>query len=225
MTTNVEEEAVRRIVGSAQDSFERQRDANYQRTDRTFIALMLGQWVFAILVALLWSPYAWEGRRSNVHLHVWIASIGGLIINCFPIALGILRPAGTSTRHIMAASQMLWSMVLIHLTGGRIETHFHIFGSLAFLSFYRDWRVLVTASIVTVLDHFARGQFWPESIYGISNPEPWRFLEHAAWVVFCDVFLILSCIRGVGDMRAMSDKQAQVEAFAQAALLKQAEAG
>src|SRR5262245_15602680 len=31
---------------------------------------------------------------------------------------------------------------------GRIETHFHVFGSLAFLAFYRDWRVLVTATVV-----------------------------------------------------------------------------
>ena len=28
---------------------------------------------------------------------------------------------------------MLMSVLLIHLSGGRIETHFHIFGSLAFL--------------------------------------------------------------------------------------------
>ena len=40
---------------------------------------------------------------------------------------------------------MLTSALLIHLTGGRIETHFHVFGSLAFLAFYRDWRVLVPA--------------------------------------------------------------------------------
>ena len=32
------------------------------------------------------------------------------------------------------------SALLIHLSGGRIETHFHIFGSLAFLAFYRDCR-------------------------------------------------------------------------------------
>jgi len=42
----------------------------------------------------------------------------------------------------------LTSALLIHLSGGRIETHFHIFGSLAFLSFYRDWRVLITATAI-----------------------------------------------------------------------------
>ena len=50
--------------------------------------------------------------------------------------------APPSTRYTIATAQMLMSALLIHLTGGRIETHFHVFGSLAFLAFYRDWRVL-----------------------------------------------------------------------------------
>ena len=35
----------------------------------------------------------------------------------------------------MAVGQMLMGALLIHLSGGRIETHFLIFGSLAFLAF------------------------------------------------------------------------------------------
>jgi hypothetical protein len=35
---------------------------------------------------------------------------------------------------------MLWSALLIHLTGGRIETHFHVFGSLGILAGYRGAR-------------------------------------------------------------------------------------
>ena len=58
------------------------------------------------------------------------------------------RPGETLTRHVVAVGQMLTGALLIHLTGGRIETHFHVFGSLAFLAFYLDWRVLVTASAV-----------------------------------------------------------------------------
>jgi len=46
------------------------------------------------------------------------------------------------TRHVIAIGQMLDSAPSHHLTGGRIETHFHVFCSLAFLAFlYRDWRV------------------------------------------------------------------------------------
>ena len=76
--------------------------------------------------------------------------------------------------HIIAIGQMLMGALLIHLTGGRIETHFHVFGSLALLAFYRDWRVLVTASAVVASDHLLRGIFWPQSVYGILTVSPWR---------------------------------------------------
>ena len=36
-----------------------------QRVDRLFAGLMLGQWLFAILVAIFYSPYAWAGRTRR----------------------------------------------------------------------------------------------------------------------------------------------------------------
>ena len=100
---------------------------------------------------------------------------------------------------------------LIHLTGGRIETHFHIFGSLAFLAFYRDWRVLVTASIVVALDHFLRGTYWPRSIFGTVTPDSFRWIEHAGWVLFEDVFLFIMCHQSILEMRAIAGRQAELE--------------
>lgn len=110
---------------------------------------------------------------------------------------------------------MLWSALLIHLMGGRIETHFLIFGSLAFLSFYRDPKVLVTGTVVVAADHFARGIAWPESVYGIVNPEWWRFLEHAWWVVFEVAFLIWACVTGLREMRQLAESGAMIEALAE----------
>nr|WP_303652938.1 EAL domain-containing protein [Paludisphaera mucosa] len=101
--------------------------------------------------------------------------------------------------------------LLIHLSGGRIETHFHIFGSLAFLAFYRDWRVLLTFSVVVALDHSFRGVFWPYSIYGVLTVQPWRWVEHTGWVVFEDVFLIRSCVQWVREMHAVAEREAELE--------------
>ena len=81
-----------------------------------------------------------------------------------------LAPHATLTRHMIAAAQMGFSALLIHLSAGRIETHFHIFGSLAFLTFYLDWRVLITAAALTAVDHIARGLLVPMSIYGVATP-------------------------------------------------------
>jgi PAS domain S-box-containing protein len=97
------------------------------------------------------------------------------------------------------------------ISGGRIETHFHVFGSLAFLAMYRDWKILPTATAVVAADHLARGLWWPDSVYGIANPEWWRFLEHAGWVAFEDLILIYACARGVRDMREAAGREARME--------------
>ncbi len=106
---------------------------------------------------------------------------------------------------------MLMSAMLIHISNGRIETHFHIFGSLAFIAFYRDWPVIVTASVVTSLDHCIRGLYWPSSIYGVLTPSPWRTIEHIGWVVFEDMFLIWSCVEMVREMRGIAGDRATIE--------------
>jgi hypothetical protein len=101
--------------------------------------------------------------------------------------------------------------LLIHLCGGRIETHFHVFGSLAFLAAYRDWRVLIPASAVVALDHLFRGYFWPRSVHGVASFTLWRTVEHAGWVVFEDVILIRSCVLAVRGMWEIAVRQAELE--------------
>src|ERR1700722_8079243 len=183
----------------------------WQRTDRMFAGLMALQWLAGIGVALWITPLVWIGATSSLHLHVLAAIFLGGAIAAFPILLVFLRPGQAITRHVIAVAQMLASALLIHLTGGRIETHFHIFGSLAFLAFYRDWRVLVTASIVTTLDHFLRGTYWPLSIFGTVNPDFLRWVEHAGWVLFEDFFLLIMCQQSISEMRVIARRQAELE--------------
>jgi signal transduction histidine kinase len=193
--------------------FEESQNQIHRRTDRLFARLMIFQWLAGIAAALLISPRTWIGATSQTHIHVWAAIFLGGAISGFPVYLAWKRPGYASTRHIIAAAQMLTSALLIHLTGGRIETHFHVFGSLAFLAFYRDWRVLVTATTIVALDHMMRGLFWPQSVFGILTPNSWRWLEHAGWVIFEDVFLLISIRQGLEDMRQVAERQAKLEAL------------
>jgi hypothetical protein len=202
-------------VERAEQRFLRSRRDLWVSMDRLFAALLAGQWVFGLVLALTVSPWAWAGRDRSVNPHV-LAALGlGTLLSAMPIALAFLRPGWVVTRHVIAAAQMLWSALLVHLTGGRIETHFHVFGSLGFLAGYRDWPVLLTATIVVAVEHFVRGLAWPESIYGIVNPEWWRFLEHAFWVVFAVSFLAVLCRRGIREMRALEERGAELEALAE----------
>src|SRR5262249_19596032 len=147
------------------------------------------QWLSGIAIALMVSPRVWAGLTSNLHVHVLAAVFLVGAITALPVYLALVRPGTLLTRHVIAVGQMLTSAVLIHLTGGRIETHFHVFGSLAFLAFYRDWTVLVSGTVVVALDHWLRGVYWPQSVYGILAASPWRWAEHAGWVVFMDFSL------------------------------------
>jgi two-component system sensor histidine kinase/response regulator len=108
---------------------------------------------------------------------------------------------------MVAIGQTAFSALLIHLTGGRIETHFHVFGSLAFLACYRDWRVILTATAVVIVDHLVRGIYFPFSVYGVELSSLWRVLEHAVWVFFEDIVLIWSCFVSRRETRRMCDEQ------------------
>jgi hypothetical protein len=185
-----ESEATRRRVEQAFDAYERRV---FAQTNQLFWWLLLAQWAFALLVATVWSPRAWAGEESTIHPHLLAAIfLGGLLV-LPPLLLIRGLPYHWLTRHVVAVAQVAFSALLIHLTGGRIETHFHVFGSLAFLALYRDWRVLITATLIVAVDHLLRGIWYPVSVYGVPFATAWRTLEHAGWVVFEDVVLIWAC--------------------------------
>ncbi|RYD35690.1 MAG: hybrid sensor histidine kinase/response regulator [Verrucomicrobiaceae bacterium] len=191
--------------------FAAQQETVCRNTDRIFKWLLLLQWLVGIVLTLHVSPLTWAGESSKVHPHVWASLVLGGIISVFPALLAWKQPGRQFTRHVVAVGQMLMGALLIHLTGGRIETHFHVFGSLAFLAFYRDWKVLITATAVVLADHLLRGSFWPQSIYGTVSQSLWRTAEHAGWVIFENVFLLLSIRQSLREMRRQAGQQAELE--------------
>ena len=202
-------------VERAEELFQQHRQEIHRSTDRLFARLMFFQWIAGILMALFVSPLTWAGHSSQVHIHVWAAIFLGGAISIFPIGMTRAWPGAAVTRHVIAVAQMLMSALFIALSGGRLETHFHVFGSLVILSFYRDWRVLIPATIVVALDHFLRGIYWPYSVYGVLTASPLRSLEHAGWVIFEDVFLVISCLRSIREMRSIANRTAALEASEQ----------
>lgn len=200
-----------RIRQRAEALFKEQQQSVYVRVDRLFAVLLVGEWLAGIILALTVSPLAWNGRYSQTHINVWMAVVLGGLIASLPVYLAVCYSGRKVTRNTIAVAQVLFSSLFIHLTGGRIETHFHIFGSLAFLSFYRDWRVLVLSSAVVAVDHVLRGLLFPQSVYGVLAVEPLRWMEHTGWVIFEDVFLIKSCLDSLKEMRGIALRQAEIE--------------
>jgi PAS domain S-box-containing protein len=187
------------------------RKDNYKRADHLFARLMVLQWLAGIAATLLLSPRTWAGATSQIHPHIIAAIFLGGAITALPVYLACAYSGKTWTRHVVAVAQMLMSSLLVHLSGGRIETHFHVFGSLAFIAFYRDWRVLLTATVVVGLDHALRGIFWPQTVYGVLSTSNWRTLEHVGWVAFVDIVLWISMQQSVREMTHVAGRQAALE--------------
>jgi len=195
----------------ARQIFEEHIRQLHVRIDRMFVVLMGVQWAFAVLIVLWLSPFTWNGAERQIHPHLWLATLLGGLLTAPAALVGILFPGRQTTRYVIALCQVGFSSLLIHVTGGRIETHFHVFGSLAFLAAYRDWKVLVPATICVALDHLVRGIFWPETVFGVATPSHWRWLEHAGWVLFEDLWLIICCSQVIREMRDTARHSAELE--------------
>src|SRR5438132_362290 len=111
-----------------------------RRVDRMFAWVLGAQWLLASVLAGVIAP----ARLA------WVIVFGALV-NGLPLALMLLYPGLPRTRHAIGIAQVLWSVLLIKLTDSRAETHYHVFGSLAFLALYRDWKVLATATAVAII--------------------------------------------------------------------------
>ncbi|CAE7260830.1 unnamed protein product, partial [Symbiodinium sp. CCMP2456] len=180
-------------------------------TDRVFSFLLVAQWAAAIVCALTLSPRAWVGSQSSPHIHLVVALLVGGLLTVFPVWLARNRSGEYLTRLVITAAQMMFSALLIHLMGGRIEAHFHIFGSLALLSFYRDFRVFVPAVVLILSDHLFRGVYWPQSVFGVSEPALFEALEHGGWVLFETAFLVWGIAQSRDHLWRMAELQASLE--------------
>jgi len=87
------------------------------------------------------------------------------------------------------------SAVLVHLSGGYVEAHFHFFVMIGVLTLYQDWTPFLLAFAYVILHHGVMGVLEPEQVY--NHPDavahPWRWaLIHGAFVLAASVAHIVA---------------------------------
>jgi signal transduction histidine kinase/CheY-like chemotaxis protein len=186
-----------------------QFDTIRRHTDRLFAALMPLQWIASVLAVLYFTPQSATGAHD--YRAISSAILAGACITLVSVFLAIRRPGRASTRQVMALAQISWSALLIHFTGGQTEGQFHVFGSLAVLACYRDWRVLATATAVVACEQLLRG------IVGSLSMSAWLEFpivptaEYLAWVSFELGFLLISMRQSIREMSRIALQNARLE--------------
>ena len=197
-------------VGTRADRlFDEAWTAIARANDRMFAWLLLVQWLAGVAVALVVSPRVWPAGSASTSVSAAV-TVGGLFV-LPPLTMILTRPGSRATRHVIGAAQMSMGALLIHLFGGRVEGHFHVFGSLALLAFYRDWRVLVTASAIALVDDLLLARYWPHPAIQGTIDGRWEWAGLAAWIGFVDIFLIRSSVLAGREMREVAERRSQLE--------------
>jgi len=108
--------------------------------NRVFTGVLLSQLAITVLICFFMGE--------------WLLPIGlSLLIVSLPLGLIRWLPHQPITRHTVAAAIQLITALHIDQTMGLVEMHFEIFAVLAFLIYYRDWKVLVTSVTVVAVHH------------------------------------------------------------------------
>jgi diguanylate cyclase (GGDEF)-like protein len=155
----------------------------------------------------------WGGRHTGIVRIVWLHAIGlliatvlmdpthlegyagGLVVGL----LGVLAHRPLFSRRFRASltslALLLSSSILVHLSGGVIEMHFHFFVALAIISFYQDWVVYMLAIAFVLVEHGVMGVMFPAAVYNHpsawANPWLWAGI-HAAFVAATSAANLLS---------------------------------
>ena len=107
------------------------------------------------------------------------------IVAAFAVAASDRRRRKMSSV-LTAVGLVTASAVLVHLSGGLIELHFHFFVMVGILTLYQDWTPFLAAIGFVVVHHGVLGTVRPEDVYNhpnaIAHPFRWAVV-HGAFVL------------------------------------------
>ena len=145
----------------------------------------------------------WRGRHRGILALLWANAVfipaygvargypvGHLILESLLVpTAGVLAGSALLERRIRTAVASLGlltsSAVLVHLSGGLIEMHFHFFVMVSVVALYQDWLPFLTAIAYVVVHHGLMGTLDSDSVYNHTSAieHPWRWAGvHGAFI-------------------------------------------
>ena len=151
---------------------------------------------------------AWEKRHRALFLllcaHALILPIFGALQGygavhslahsaALPLIAGVaylLRHRRQLAATVVSVGLITSSALLVHLSGGVIEAHFHFFVMIVVLALYEDWLPFLIAAAYVVIHHGVTGAISPHEVF--NHPDalthPWKWAAiHGAFVTAAGV--------------------------------------
>ena len=149
------------------------------------------------------SEGVWKTRHRFMKRVAWL-HVPGLLVVGLANGLGFAHVAGETgwvvgplilvhfarTRPVRAIwislALLASSGILVHVTEGLIESHFHFFVVISLIALYQDWRPFLIGLAFILGHHGLLGLLYPEDVYNhpaaLANPLLWAFI-HAAYIL------------------------------------------
>jgi PAS domain S-box-containing protein len=118
-----------------------------------------------------------------------------LMVAFFAAVAAYGRASRTFRATAVGFGLMSSSAILVHLSGGYIELHFHFFVMLAFLALYQDWIPYILAIAYVAIHHGVIGVLWPEAVFNhaAAFDAPWTWAGiHAFFVLWASVASVIA---------------------------------
>jgi signal transduction histidine kinase len=168
-------------------------DADWQRRHRLLL------WVLAAHVPALAALAVWLHRPA-------LPTVVALAITVVCLVLGQLSRSHRRTASVAVTAGLVWcSTVLVGLTGGTIEAHFHFFIIIGFIALYQDWVPFLFNVLFTVVSHGV-GSMWLRTLmfnHPAAQANPWL------WSVVHGLAVLVACVGVMIFWRLTEDEQLQ----------------
>lgn len=172
---------------------------DYDRIDKFMVkaawwsAILLGLYSFAIYFfkpAIYYpNPFSW--RVVTLQETIWVTLLGIAAAILITLLRGKLKNHYL-WRFIVTNALLMYPYLVVLISGGSIEWHFHFFVTFALVVMYSDWRLGWWAIVAVALHHSILNFIHPTWVYFYGRNDV-AFLSHALLVLFMAIVTTYLC--------------------------------
>lgn len=146
--------------------------------------------ILILLVAHVPTVFLFALVRGESVLH---GAVESALVGSWAVGALICRRSRATATVAASLGLLTASAVLVHLSGGVIELHFHYFVMVGVVTLYQEWRPFLIAIGYVVFQHGLAGAISPESVYNHESAvaHPWL------WAGIHGVFILGMSVAGI----------------------------